>query len=144
MSNYEVGYGKPPKSSQFKPGISGNRKGRPKRGPPDFARAILDVLNAPIEYREGDKVKTASGLELNVKMLVKRAMAGDVDASIALLKIRAQALRGRASGSERLEITDWTPDFPGQTAEEKTRDFARKQNASSFEWWTAKDPSNGI
>ena len=27
---YEVGYGKPPKDSQFKKGESGNKRGRPK------------------------------------------------------------------------------------------------------------------
>jgi hypothetical protein len=30
MSDYKVGYGKPPKSGQFKRGKSGNPKGRPK------------------------------------------------------------------------------------------------------------------
>lgn len=29
--DYEVGYGKPPKSAQFKPGQSGNPRGRPKK-----------------------------------------------------------------------------------------------------------------
>ena len=28
--DYEVGYGKPPKHSRFKPGQSGNPKGRPR------------------------------------------------------------------------------------------------------------------
>ena len=28
--DYEVGYKKPPKEYQFKPGVSGNPKGRPK------------------------------------------------------------------------------------------------------------------
>ena len=30
MTEYKVGYGKPPKSSRFKSGSSGNAKGRPK------------------------------------------------------------------------------------------------------------------
>jgi len=30
MSEYKIGYGKPPKSSQFKRGKSGNPKGRPR------------------------------------------------------------------------------------------------------------------
>ena len=30
MSDYEIGYGRPPKSTRFKPGQSGNTKGRPK------------------------------------------------------------------------------------------------------------------
>jgi hypothetical protein len=27
---YEIGYGKPPKNTRFKPGVSGSRHGRPK------------------------------------------------------------------------------------------------------------------
>ncbi|WP_345821102.1 DUF5681 domain-containing protein [Methylobacterium fujisawaense] len=29
--DYEVGYRKPPRHTQFKPGTSGNRRGRPRR-----------------------------------------------------------------------------------------------------------------
>jgi hypothetical protein len=31
QSTYDVGYGKPPADTSFKPGQSGNPKGRPKR-----------------------------------------------------------------------------------------------------------------
>ena len=40
---YEVGYGKPPKHTQFKPGQSGNRKGRP-RGQRNFRTVVNDAL----------------------------------------------------------------------------------------------------
>ena len=30
MATYKVGYGKPPKQTQFKKGVSGNPSGRPK------------------------------------------------------------------------------------------------------------------
>ena len=52
MADYEVGYGKPPKSRRFQPGVSGNPKGRPKRKPLALAETIEKVLNAKIEYRE--------------------------------------------------------------------------------------------
>jgi hypothetical protein len=31
LGSYEVGYGKPPKNTQFQKGISGNPRGRPKK-----------------------------------------------------------------------------------------------------------------
>ena len=47
--DYEVGYGKPPKSGQFKPGQSGNPKGRPK-GAKNFKTELATVL-ANMIYR---------------------------------------------------------------------------------------------
>jgi hypothetical protein len=43
MSNYEVGYGKPPKKTRFKKGMSGNPKGRPKgaQNPNELASKLL-------------------------------------------------------------------------------------------------------
>ena len=42
MSNYEIGYGKPPRNKRFKAGVSGNPRGRPKRGPL-VAEEIIEV-----------------------------------------------------------------------------------------------------
>ena len=47
MADYDVGYGKPPKRTRFKAGISGNLKGRPKRKPMALAEIVGKVLNAP-------------------------------------------------------------------------------------------------
>ena len=44
MSDYEVGYGKPPRKSQFKPGQSGNPKGRPK-GRKGFSTILVEELS---------------------------------------------------------------------------------------------------
>jgi len=40
---------------------------------------------------------------------------------------------------ERLIITDWLPDYPGQTADQKTREFATTGDANPLEWWQPED-----
>lgn len=138
MSSYDIGYGKPPKASQFKPGASGNPKGRPKVKSSDLATLILGVLESPIRHRDGGQEKTTPAWELNLIALVRRAVAGDVDAAMAVLRLWIRAESSK-TGEQRVVIEDWLPDYPGQTAEEKTRDYARKQNAAPTEWWSQSD-----
>lgn len=135
MSSYEIGYGKPPKASQFKPGVSGNPKGRPKRQPSELATLILGVLESPIRHRDGGQEKITPAWELNLIAMVRRAVAGNVDAAMAVLGLWIRAERSK-TGKQRVVIEDWLPDYSGQTAEEKTREFARKQNAAPTQWWS--------
>ncbi len=128
-----------PTSTRFRPGVSGNPKGRPKRGPMALADTIRDVLDAPVQYREHGKVQQASHRELRIKMLIERAVKGDVGAADLVLKTRAQALKLGNLGIQRLLIEDWLPDYPGQTADQKTREFAEKGDAKPQEWWKADD-----
>ena len=44
----DIGHGRPPKRTQFKPGVSGNPKGRPKRKPADVSEVIKDALSGNI------------------------------------------------------------------------------------------------
>jgi hypothetical protein len=81
MASHEIGYGKPPLSGRFRAGVSGNPKGRPKRKPTPLAERIKTVLNAPIEYRERGRTKVATYRELSLKMLVDRAISGDLGAA---------------------------------------------------------------
>jgi hypothetical protein len=123
MSDYEIGYGKPPKAFQFQPGTSGHPPGRPKRKPSDLARSIIAALETPIEYNQDGSIKKATGIALQLKTLIKRALRGDVDAATTLLKIRIQAEAQGDGGDRQIVVTDWLPD-PEQTAEEKTRELA--------------------
>jgi hypothetical protein len=74
MSDDGVGYGKPPKRSRFKPGVSGNPKGRPKRRPVELAGLIESVLSAPITFKEGGRSKTTTRYELSLKKLIEHAV----------------------------------------------------------------------
>lgn len=48
--HYEVGYGKPPREHQFKPGVSPNPSGRPKKkGKRPTGNELIDMIREEIE-----------------------------------------------------------------------------------------------
>jgi hypothetical protein len=60
--HYTVGYAKPPTASRFKPGQSGNAKGRPK-GRKNFKTLIRNAMTAKISIQEGGRNRQVSKLE---------------------------------------------------------------------------------
>ena len=89
MPSYEVGYKKPPRHSQFKPGNRCNPKGRGKRKAETEAEIIKRVLNSPAEFRHRGKSKRAPRIELMIRSLGAAALKGDIGAAAMLLQIRA-------------------------------------------------------
>jgi hypothetical protein len=130
MDDYEIGYGKPPNATRFRSGTSGNPSGRPKRDRSLLAEIVDGVLDAPVRYRENGRTRTATRREITLKLLVQRAIKGDVAAADILLRKRAHALRRAGAGSNRLLIRDWLPDYPGQTAEQKARELGDGASAT--------------
>jgi hypothetical protein len=135
MSGHRVGYGQPPQKTRFKKGVSGNPKGRPKRKPLAAGDIVNNVLNASAEYRERGRTKKATRRELTLRNYVRLALKGDVKAAEALLGLRAHAQRFGDAGNDRVEVSDWLPDRPGQTGAQKTREFAARGEAKAPEWW---------
>lgn len=80
----EVGYGKPPKSSQFKPGTSGNPDGRRKR-PFTYQELVEKVLNEKVSVNgeNGKKIRMTRG-EVTIRNLSTKAMQGNIPAWMAL------------------------------------------------------------
>jgi hypothetical protein len=115
MTDYEVGYKRPPKSRRFKVGVSGNPRGCPKRKSTPLAEMINEVLNAEIAYRERGRTKVALGQELDLRMLVDRAVSGDLQAAELVLKMLERLDRHGDGGVERILIRDWLPDYSGQS-----------------------------
>lgn len=74
-----VGYGKPPKHTQFKPGQSGNPKGRPKRSK-NFVTDLREELHETIPVRENGKVKTLPKQRAILKALMSKALKGETRA----------------------------------------------------------------
>jgi hypothetical protein len=122
MADDKIGYRRPPKQSQFKPGVSGNPKGRPKRNPTAVSEVIKNTLSAPIQYLEQGRTKTATRAEVGLRKLVDNAVRGDLTAAVTLLQYREQAGRYGDVGIETIEISNWLEDYPGQTAEQKSQE----------------------
>jgi hypothetical protein len=71
-----VGYGCPPEETRFKPGQSGNPKGRPRRVP-TLRAALEKVLGEHIGLREGERSQRVSKLDALVRTTMNRALKGD-------------------------------------------------------------------
>lgn len=87
--NYEIGHGKPPKWGQFKPGQSGNPKGRPK-GKKSLLADLNKVLNEKVKVTEGDKQVTITKQEAMFKSLLAKAHKGDIQAIQLIYKMTEQ------------------------------------------------------
>jgi hypothetical protein len=84
---YDVGYKKPPLHTRFRPGRSGNPRGRPKRSR-ELAAMIDDVLNAKVKVTENGRARWISKLELCVTQVANAGAAGDLKAASMLLKLK--------------------------------------------------------
>jgi len=75
--NSAVGYRRPPVNRQFKPGQSGNPRGRPK-GSKNFPTMFAEAMSRPVTVRDKKgKIRTLSKQELMVEVMVNKALAGD-------------------------------------------------------------------
>jgi len=82
--DYDVGYGHPPKSTQFQPGQSGNPKGRPK-GSLNLATALHRAMRERVTVIERGRKKSITKLEAAAKQLANKAASGDLRAFQLLL-----------------------------------------------------------
>ena len=89
MSESGVGYRRPPIATRFKPGQSGNPKGR-ARGIVNFQTMFNKILNERVSVREGTRLRKVSKAEAILRGIVVNAMKGDPRAIAAMFKIAEQ------------------------------------------------------
>ena len=100
---YPVGYGRPPRQHRFRPGQSGNPKGRPrKKGPRNMTNeledAFFDALERKVDVRINGKLRRMTTVQAIVMRLVVRAADGDFRAIkmvVDLMKSIGEAQGGR-------------------------------------------------
>lgn len=102
--DYEVGYGKPPKATQFQKGQSGNPNGRAK-GAKGLRTILTEVVHARQTIRIAGEPVTGSRLQLMVLTLATRAAAGDLKATEKLVPLVIQYLGVEDPGKDRQTLS---------------------------------------
>lgn len=82
----EVGPAKPPRSSQFKPGQSGNPNGRPK-GSKNLRSLLEQQLRRMVPHTVNGRLRRTSGYDLIVQGLRNDALRGDARARELIFKL---------------------------------------------------------
>jgi hypothetical protein len=101
-----VGYCAPPITSRFRPGQSGNPRGRP-RGTRNLSTVVASALGERVAITENGRRRRITKLEAAIKQLVNRAAAGEARATALLIQL-AQANEAKASlpHAERVDEAD--------------------------------------
>lgn len=95
----KAGYGKPPLHSRFKPGCSGNPKGRPK-GATSFSAKLERELNGTIAVVENGTRRRLKKIDAVIKQVVTKALKGDHKAIAMILANRAVAIASDGSDAD--------------------------------------------
>lgn len=85
-SAYHVGYGRPPMHTRFKPGQSGNPRGR-KRKKTTIVEEINKGLQSRVSVNTVDGTKRMTKMEVIVNQMLSKAMGGDLRAAKLALEL---------------------------------------------------------
>jgi hypothetical protein len=104
-SDYKVGYGKPPRHGQFRPGQSGHGKGRPK-GARSLKSLVKATLKAPVKVTSEGKSRKVSTLEAMLLRLREKALGGDLRALDRLLQLAQAYCEDELAAAIGLSVED--------------------------------------
>lgn len=80
----KVGYKKPPRNRQFKPGRSGNPSGK-KKGLKSISAELREILSETVTFTSDGAIKTMSKQRALASSLVSAAIAGDLRATAIVM-----------------------------------------------------------
>ena len=122
--NDSVGYGRPPRAHQFKPGQSGNPQGRPK-GRKNEATMLDELLFQRIPVRQGGRDLRMTVIEAIFRRLAEDSLKGNI----------------KAAGFLFNRLSAISSDQPQQT--ELMEDDQAVLEAYLKEYLSKKDPNDG-
>lgn len=93
-----VGYGRPPKQHQFKPGQSGNQKGRPK-GAPTLQEIMAKEATKHVKIKQGENIVSVPKLEALARQVFTKALEGDLAAARMVFQLAAEQETPANAGS---------------------------------------------
>jgi hypothetical protein len=123
-----VGYGRPPKATQFKKGKSGNPKGRPK-GSRTVGAVLQEILQQKIAVTENGKTRRVPALEVMLRRLANDAMRNEPTALKLMLSLYDRYGESPESGirldeilaEDKAILANFLKQPAAQTAPKKTR-----------------------
>jgi Family of unknown function (DUF5681) len=100
-SDYEVGYGRPPKATRFRPGQSGNPTGY-RKGSKTLGARLRELMNSKVTVTEHGRTRRISRLDVMLRQLTNDAMRGDPRALKQLMEF-LHRYGGEVEGTVRSE-----------------------------------------
>ena len=132
--DYEIGYGKPPKHSQFRPGQSGHPAGR-RKGVRNLKTDVMRMLRTPVKVKEGGRTRARSTQEAALMVLRDRALRGDARSMAQFLEL---VLRFNSDAAETGPSQPLLADDQASLAAYVAEHLAATRNSTE----TATDPSS--
>lgn len=103
---YAVGYGKPPKHSQFPPGTSGNPKGG-KKAPVSAQALLLEEAAKLVKVKSGDKIVEVPRMRALMRKLLDLGLQGNIAAiRLALVYLSTAYAETQAAHPQEAPLTE--------------------------------------
>ena len=124
-AEYEVGYGRPPKFTRFKPGTSGNPKGRP-RVSKNLAAAFESALSERVPVNDNGRRKKIPMSEAIAKQATRKAAGGDLRALRLVVELW---LRLHPKGKQELYGIELMRKLGAEAADTLEKEKAEKERS---------------